>query len=88
MNGGGIFVWSHPDLVPPPVLAGFVAPFTGEFQLRFDGVVNGPYTVLASTNLIDWSMLGAAPEGSPSQFEFIGADALSHSSRLHRVRSP
>ncbi|MCX6924720.1 MAG: hypothetical protein NT154_16130 [Verrucomicrobia bacterium] len=88
VNGGGIFVWSQPGPVPPPVLNGSVVPFTALFQLRFDGVVNGLYNVLASTNVLDWSVIGSATETAPGQFEFNDTDAPNHSSRLYRVSSP
>ncbi len=87
VNGGGIYVRVEPDPVPPPVLSGFVIPSTGEFHLQFEGAANGRYTVLTSTNLVDWDVLGLPTETAPGQFEFTDDDATSRPKKFYRLRS-
>jgi hypothetical protein len=60
----------------------------GFFQLRFSGVPGTGYTVLGSTNLIDWSGLGPATETAAGQFEFTDTAAPNHPTRFYQLRSP
>ena len=61
---------------------------TGQLRLQFDGPAGSSYTVLVSTNLIDWTPLGPATEATPGHFEFTDADAAGQPTRFYRLRSP
>jgi hypothetical protein len=60
----------------------------GLFHLQISGTTGASYTVLASTNLLDWRPLGPAAETTAGSFEFTDADTPGHAQRFYRVRSP
>jgi len=60
----------------------------GCFQLQFSARPGVPYTVLASTNLVDWQEVGVATETVPGQFKFAEPAAWEHPTRFYRLRSP
>jgi len=64
----------------------------GSFQLAFTNTPGAFLGVLATTNLTlplsNWTMLGAATEVSPGQFQFTDPQATNTPQRFYRVRSP
>lgn len=56
----------------------------GLFHLHVLGIVNATCTVLASTNLMDWSVIGTAIENSPGAFDYDDPIA-GHPRRFYRV---
>jgi hypothetical protein len=60
----------------------------GCFHLEVSGQAGVSYTVLGSTNLTDWAVVGAATETAPGVFEIADADAPNHATCFYRLRSP
>jgi uncharacterized delta-60 repeat protein len=77
-------------IVPSPAVqsAGFVQSTNRGFALGFAGLSNATYTVWASTNLVNWTLLGSVSQPSSGQFYFIDTDATNRPQRFYRVRSP
>ena len=50
-------------------------PNTRVYNLNFSGQSNATYRVWASTNLVDWDVLGAATVTSNGWFNFLDLDA-------------
>lgn len=77
---------------PPAVLAHAVMPAKGAFHFDFTNSPGGSFTVLASTNptlaVTNWTVLGAATEVSPGQYQFTDAQAANYPQRFYRVSSP
>ena len=73
-------------LLNPTRLAG------GEFQFSFTGTPGTSFTAMAATNVSlgasNWTVLGAATEISPGQFQFTYSDTTNHLQRFYRVSSP
>jgi hypothetical protein len=78
------------NILWPPVIgaAGFVPGGTQGFALNFSGLSNASYAVLASTNLVNWSRLGPATQGSAGQFFFLDSSATNRPLRFYRITSP
>ena len=74
--------------LPRPAISGYTRLPNGQFRLQFTAPAGSTYTVLVSTNLIDWTPLGPATETTPGQFQFTDAEAPGHSQRFYRLRSP
>ncbi len=76
-------------LMPPaPTLGPCTWRTDGGFQLQFSGPAGAHYTVLASTNLVDWVEVGVAAETTAGQFEFSDRAVLGQPARFYRLRSP
>jgi hypothetical protein len=60
----------------------------GGYQLSFDGQIGFGYRVWASTDLTQWTTLGAPNEGSPASFQFSDFSAPSLHSRFYRLTKP
>ena len=64
----------------------------GSFRLGFTNVPGTHFTVLAASDpalpLAAWTILGAATEGPPGNFEFNDFNAAGNPQRYYRVRSP
>ena len=60
----------------------------GQFQLQFNAPTGASYSVLGSTDLTNWQVLGAAAEASLGSFEYTDSDAPLHSRRFYQLRSP
>ena len=77
---------------PPIVLANAVRQANGAFQFNFTNTPGLTCTVLASTNpaspVANWSVLGAATEISPGQYQFTDLKAPNNPQCFYRVRSP
>ena len=77
------------NIVPAPVVT-VVGPGQNSksLALSFTGLSNVTYRVLASTNLINWSLLGSASQPFPGQFLYTDASVTNLPQRFFRVRSP
>ncbi len=60
----------------------------GSFGLSFSGSSNATYSVWASTNLVDWSILGTATEAGPGWYQFSDVTATNWPSRFYRAGAP
>jgi hypothetical protein len=60
----------------------------GAFNLRFVGGPYWTYRIWASTNLVNWELLGPALETAPGQFKFLDQSATNFSRRFYRAGSP
>jgi hypothetical protein len=58
------------------------------FQLDFSGVDDLPYTIWASTNLLDWSQIGTASQPAAGTFQFDDPAATNYPARFYQVRLP
>lgn len=59
----------------------------GVFSLSFVGDTNASFRVWTSTNLVEWSALGAAIQASPGVFQFTD-DSANQPQRFYRVSCP
>jgi roadblock/LC7 domain-containing protein len=71
-----------------PRLNGLKPPGNGGYQLSFGGQIGFGYRVWASTDMIQWTALGAPNEGSPATFQFSDLSAASSRSRFYRLTKP
>ena len=84
----GLNVWSaRPiQLSQPSVLS------SGAVQFSLVENLGLSFTVLATTNasssIAPWSVIGAATEVAPTQYQFTDAQATNYQQRFYRVRSP
>jgi len=60
----------------------------GTFQLNFSGVNDLPYTIWASTNMLDWSQIGIASQPDPGSFQFNDLAATNYPARFYQLRLP
>ena len=60
----------------------------GSFQLDFTGDVADPYTIWASTNLVNWSQIGAPNLMSNDWLWFSDSNRSIHSQRFYRISVP
>jgi hypothetical protein len=60
----------------------------GGYQLEFAGQPGYGYTVWASTNLAQWTVLGSPSESGPAIFQFTDRPAASLSNRSYRLSRP
>ena len=63
-------------------------PGNGGHQLYFDGEIGFGYTVWASTNLIQWTLLGAPNESGPATFQFTDRAVQNVRKRFYRLSRP
>lgn len=59
-----------------------------DFQFTFEGNTGLPYLIWNSTDLIEWSALGAAREASPGLFQFRDGHAGGYAARYYRISAP
>jgi hypothetical protein len=71
-----------------PDLSGLTVTFAGAFQFAFSSTPVASFTVLVSTNLTNWTVLGPATEGPSGQYQFSDPQAADDAQRFYRVRSP
>jgi len=57
-------------------------------QFEFRGKSGLPYLVLSSTNLTDWSPIGAACEAGPGHFRFRARETGGEARRFYKTSSP
>ncbi len=60
----------------------------GGFQLAFTGATNAAYRVWASTNLMNWDLLGPASAPAPGEFLFLDTTATNWPQRFYRATAP
>ncbi len=77
-------------VIPSPImtLTGLNQGPDGNATLNFSGLSNVAYSVWASTNLVNWSSLGAASQPTPGQFIYNDTSTTSWPQRFYRIRSP
>jgi uncharacterized delta-60 repeat protein len=61
---------------------------SGQWQIRFSGMPGMHHSVLASSNLTQWTLIGAAVEVSPGVFEFTDINSALSPRRFYRLRLP
>jgi hypothetical protein len=69
-------------------ITGYSMQTNGSLRLTFTGSTGGVYSVIISTNLVDWSVLGIPAESPPGNFQYSDTNALTLPSRFYRLRSP
>jgi hypothetical protein len=60
----------------------------GQPMLQFAGTAGQPYTVQASTNLTDWTVIGTAIDLGDGTFEFVDPDWTNYTTRYYRIILP
>jgi hypothetical protein len=60
----------------------------GKMHLNFSGIQQQVYIIEASTNLVDWQMIGVAQDQGDGTFDFDDGDAPHMSARYYRVVNP
>ena len=60
----------------------------GIFNLNFSGTASATYRVWASTNLMDWEVLGAATATSNGWYNFLDFGATNSQQRFYRAGAP
>ncbi len=60
----------------------------GQQQIRFSGMAGVHYNVLASSNLTEWTVIGAAVEITPGMFQFTETNSPLPPFRFYRLRLP
>jgi hypothetical protein len=60
----------------------------GAFQFAYTNGSGQSYSVYASTNLVNWSAIGAASQISPGLYQFTDASATNLPRRFYQLRSP
>lgn len=77
-------------ILPPlrPAITAFTRNPTGSAQLTFTGHSNTTYCVWASSNLLNWEMIGTADEAQPGIFQFIDATATNWPHRFYKAGAP
>jgi hypothetical protein len=60
----------------------------GKVQLGFSGLAGQVHIVEASTNLVDWEMIGVAADNGDGTFSFEDANAARLPNRYYRIVSP
>jgi hypothetical protein len=76
------------SLTVPPTISHCAWLAGGQFRLLFGGQSGAAYTVLGSTNLIDWTVIGVATETAPGVFEFTDAEPPNQEASFYRLRRP
>jgi len=77
------------NIVPAPTVTA-VGPDQNSngVALSFTGLSNATYSVLASTDLTNWTRIGAASQPSTGQFFFYDTSVTNLPQRFFRIRSP
>jgi len=77
------------SVTPPriPQAATFVRLANGTFQFSYTNITAVSYNVYASTNLVDWTSLGAATQTFPGVYQFNDAGAMNFQRRFYQLRS-
>jgi alpha-tubulin suppressor-like RCC1 family protein/subtilisin-like proprotein convertase family protein len=60
----------------------------GLFELAFTANSNQLFTVLASTNLVEWTPVGSPTQLSPGNFQFIDLESTNFPNRFYQLRTP
>lgn len=59
-----------------------------QWRILFTGTAGAHYSVLTSSNLTEWAVIGSAVETAPGKFEFIDPDSSLRPRRFYRLRLP
>jgi hypothetical protein len=74
--------------IPPPIIINPKKLASGAFQFGYSNYNGGgPYTVYASSNLLNWISIGSATQAGTGYFQFTDSASTS-SVRFYQVRSP
>ncbi len=87
-GGWGLTLTTVGSLPPQPLLTNAVVNAAGQFQFGFNGISNASYSVLISTNLVNWSVVGTASNISAGMFRYIDPQPRTNAVRYYRVSSP
>ncbi len=60
----------------------------GPWQIRFTGTTGAHYSVLASSDLIQWTLIGVAVETTPGTFAITDPDSVLQPRRFYQLRQP
>jgi hypothetical protein len=60
----------------------------GNMQLNLTSSPGASFTVLSSTNLANWAVIGTMTEFSPGQYQFTDPAPATNPACFYRVRSP
>lgn len=71
-----------------PLISGHARLGNGGIEFTFTGDSGRSYTVMVSTNLIDWSEAGTATEISAGTFNFTEAQIVNPMTKFYRLRTP
>jgi hypothetical protein len=78
--------------IPVGTQIGSVALSNGVFECSFTSTPGATFTVLSATNpalpLSDWSLVGAAAEVSPGEFQFSDPQSPNSPQRYYNLLSP
>ena len=77
-------------VLPPPQIEsyGFSSGTNSAFELQFTGLPGAAYRVQASTNLVNWQVLGPASENPTGWFRFSDTQSTNWTRRFYRLSSP
>ena len=82
-------ITNAPFVLPaPPQISGFGRGADGVFRFHLASSDPTNYTVMVSTNVQDWSILGAAALSTNGWFQFTDPAAFGAPQRLYRLRWP
>jgi hypothetical protein len=73
---------------PVPRLFATAVRGNGDFEFSFRGRSGLPYLIWTSTNVLEWTVLGAPREVSPQLFRFRDGQAGAHAVRFYHTSSP
>ena len=76
------------DMPPPPELTALEPQSDGSCIVKFSGGAYWPPSVWASSDLLEWKLLGAAEETAAGTFKFTDTEAAGMWHRFYRVSSP
>ena len=89
-NDNKVYAFTLP--VAPIFLSNLSIGTNGAFQFSFTNTPGMSFTVLSSTNvaasLTNWTVLSAASEVAPGQFQFSDPETTNLTERFYRVRTP
>lgn len=60
----------------------------GRIHFQFSATPRQEYLVEASTNIVDWEIIGVSTIGSGGEFEFEDVEAAKHQCRYYRIVAP
>ncbi|HXT11777.1 MAG TPA: Ig-like domain-containing protein [Candidatus Angelobacter sp.] len=70
----------------PPRITGVSMQSNGQLQLTFSALT-GNYTILGSTNLVQWQPVGSATQLTPGIYQFLDTNAVAFPRRFYSVLS-
>jgi Immunoglobulin I-set domain len=79
--------WAAVTPPPPPVLTS-IGLNGGAFQFGYTNGSGRTYSIYTSTNLSDWTSIGAATQISPGLYQFTDPSATNIPHRFYQLRSP